>query len=249
MRAQELAMDTIANNLANVSTDGFKSSRISFQDMLYTSMKTPGATIGNGELPNGIQIGHGTRVSEISRTFTQGSLRETGRELDMAIEGEGFFEILLPDGSLAYTRDGTFRKTAAGEIVTADGYRLNGADTLDEGTTEVNIGSDGSFTAIVDGNTVTKTSITLTRFTNPEGLRSIGRNLYVPSEGSGAALTGNVPGENGIGTLAHHYVEASNVNVAEELVNMIRAQRAFDANSKAIKASDEMMSTANELRR
>lgn len=249
MKAQELAMDTIANNLANVGTDAFKASRINFQDMLYTVLRIPGAVSGDGQVPEGVQIGHGTRVSEISKSFSQGSLKETGRKLDLAIEGDGFFEITLPDGTLAYTRDGSFRQTSAGVVVTTDGYRVNGFDSLTDGTTEITIGGDGSFTAIVNGVSTTKTSISLTRFQNPEGLRSIGRNLYVPTDASGSAQTGIIPGQNGTGTLAHRFVEASNVSVAEELVNMIRAQRAFDANSKAIKASDDMMAEANNLRR
>jgi len=249
MKAQELAMDTIANNLANVGTSAFKASRISFQDMFYTVLKTPGATSGDSYIPNGIQIGHGTKVTEVSRAFTQGSLKETGRDLDIGIEGDGFFEVTLPDGTLAYTRDGSFRKTSAGQVVTSDGYKVSGFDTMDEGTTEVTIGSDGSFTTLVNGNITTKTSVTLVRFANPEGLRSIGRNLYLPTDVSGTAQTGINPGENGAGTLAQRYVEASNVSVAEELVGMIRAQRAFDASSKAIKASDEMMTEVNALRR
>lgn len=249
MKAQEMAMDTIANNLANVGTDSFKASRINFQDMLYTVLRTPGATSGDGQIPDGIQIGHGTRVSEISKSFGQGALKETGRDLDVAIEGDGFFEITLPDGTLAYTRDGGFRKTSAGAVVTPDGYKVNGFDALADGTTEVTIGGDGAFTAVVNGVATTKASITLTRFQNPEGLRSIGRNLYAATDASGSAQTGIVPGQNGTGTLAHRFVETSNVSVAEELVNMIRAQRAFDANSKAIKASDEMMTEVNGLRR
>ncbi len=249
MKAQELAMDTIANNLANVGTSAFKASRINFQDMFYSTLRTPGATSGDGLVPNGIQIGHGVKVTEISRTFSQGSLKETGRDLDLAIAGEGFFEVTLPDGTLAYTRDGSFRKTSTGEVLTCDGYKVSGFDTIDDGTTEITISEDGSFTAIVNGVATEKTAVTLTRFSNPEGLRSIGRNLFVPTDSSGTAQTGIIPGENGAGTLAHRFLETSNVSVAEELVNMIRAQRAFEASSKAIKASDEMMGDANTLRR
>ncbi len=249
MRAQELSLDTIANNLANVNTVGFKPSKVNFQDMLYSSLKTPGASTGDTNVPNGIQIGHGTRVAEISRSFKQGSLKETGRDLDLGIEGDGFFEVTLPDGTLAYTRDGSFRRTADGTVVTVDGYRVNGFDTIDDGTTEITIAPDGSFTAVVNGALVTKTRITLTRFPNPEGLRSIGRNLYVPTDASGDAQTGLTPGENGMGVIAHRFVETSSVNAAEELVNMILTQRAYEANSKAIKASDDMTEIANSLRR
>jgi flagellar basal-body rod protein FlgG len=251
MQAQELAMDTIANNLANVSTNAFKASRINFQDMLYTVMRTPGAATsgGSSQVPDGIQIGHGTRVAEISHSFSQGALKETGRDLDLAIEGDGFFEVTQPDGTLAYTRDGSFRKTSSGQVVTTDGYQVNGFDAIDNGTTEVTIGGDGSFTTLVNGAVVTKTNVTLCRFPNPEGLRSMGRNLYVPTDASGPVENGIIPGENGTGTLSQRFVETSNVSVAEELVGMIRAQRAFEANSKAIKASDDMMSETNSLRR
>jgi len=249
MNAQERAMDTIANNLANVNTSGFKASRINFQDMLFTATRMPGTQSGETQIPTGIQVGHGTRVAEISRSFLQGALKETGNDLDLAIEGDGFFEVTLPDGSLAYTRDGSFRRTATGTVVTIDGFKVSGFDTIDEGTTDMSISPDGSFTLIVNGAPVNKTGITLTRFTNPEGLRSIGRNLYLPTDGSGTAQTGIIPGQNGTGTVAHRFVETSNVSVAEELVNMIRSQRAFEANSKAIKASDEMMAEANGMRR
>ena len=249
MKAQELSLDTIANNLANVNTSGFKASKINFQDMLYSVLTTPGATSGETQIPNGVQIGLGTRVAEVARHFKQGALRDTGRDLDVAIEGDGFFEITLPDGTAAYTRDGSFRRTAAGEVVTVDGFQVSGFDTIDEGTTEITIASDGSFTTVVNGVLTPKTPITLTRFANPEGLRSIGRNLFQPTDSSGPAQTGLTPGETGMGSLAHRYVEQSSVSVAEELVNMITTQRAYEANSKAIKASDEMLEVANSLRR
>jgi flagellar basal-body rod protein FlgG len=249
MRAQELSLDTIANNLANINTTSFKGSRISFQDMLYNVLTSPGAASGESEVPVGIQIGNGTRVSEISKDFSQGVLQETGRDLDIAIEGEGFFEITLPDGTSAYTRDGAFHATSAGEVVTNDGYPVAGFDTIDEGTTEINITRDGSFTAIVDGETVEKGDLSLVMFLNPEGLRAIGHNLYLATESSGGAQTGVTPGESGSGFLAQRYLENSNVNAAQEMVNMIVTQRAYEATSKAIRASDDMMNTANQLRR
>ncbi len=249
MRAQELALDTIGNNLANVNTAGYKPSRISFEDMLYTSLLTPGAETGDSEIPNGIQIGHGVRVSEISKVFKQGSLKETGRDLDFAVEGEGFFEITMPDGSPAYTRDGNFRQTSDGEVVTIDGYKVTGMDNIPAGTTEIAVAPDGSFTVIVNGETTQLGAMTLTRFPNPEGLRSIGRNLFLESDASGTPQTGMTPGEEGIGWIAHKYTEASAVNVAEELVHMILSQRAYEANSKTIKAADEMAGIANTLRR
>jgi len=248
MKAQELSLDTIANNMANINTTGFKKSQISFQDMLYSTLASPGAESGEGSLPTGIQIGHGTRVSGISKQFSQGSMVETGSNLDVAIEGEGFFEVVLPDGTSAYTRDGSFRQNAAGEVVTANGYKVSAFGTIDSGTTEVNIAADGSFSTVVNGALTTKSALTLVRFSNQEGLRSIGRNLYVASEASGSAQSGVAPGTNGIGTLAQRHLESSNVNAAEELVAMITTQRAYEATSKAIKASDQMLGIANSLR-
>jgi flagellar basal-body rod protein FlgG len=249
LSAQQLSLDTIANNLANVNTTSFKGSDVRFQDMLYSVLKTPGATSGDAEVPTGTQIGYGTRVAEISKSFAQGPLKETNRALDVAIEGDGFFEVIMPDGTSAYTRDGSFHMTNAGEIVTVDGYKVAGFDAIDQGTTEITISGDGSFSTVVNGAQVPKTRITLTLFTNPEGLRALGRNLYQPTESSGPAQSGNNPGENGAGFLAQRYLENSNVNPAEEMVNMIVTQRAYEANSKAIKASDEMLEVANSLRR
>ncbi len=249
MKAQELALDTIANNLANINTTSFKSSRASFQDLLYSVLATPGAAGAAGERPVGIQVGHGTRVAGVTKRFTQGSLIETGGALDLAIEGDGFFEVTLPDGTRAYTRDGAFRINAAGEVVTTDGYRISGFDTIEPGTTEITITPDGSFTTVVNGAPVTKTRITLTRFLNPQGLQAIGRNLYRETEASGAPQSGLNPGENGMGTLAQYHLEAANVAAAEELVNMIMTQRAYEATSKAIRTSDEMMAMANALQR
>ena len=248
MRAQEMSLDVVANNLANVNTTGFKNSRIRFQDMLYATMVMPGASGADGEV-GGIQVGHGTRVSGASRSFTQGALIESGNPLDLAIEGDGFFEIILPDGRSAYTRDGGFSLNGAGEVITSDGYRVAGFDPVDRGTTDITITRDGSVSAIVDGEQVIKGRVTLSRFLNPEGLHSMGRNLYLETEASGAAERGLVPGENGVGGLAQRYLERSNVNTATELVNMITTQRAYEATSKAIRASDEMLSTANQIAR
>jgi flagellar basal-body rod protein FlgG len=248
MKAQELCLDTIANNMANINTTGFKKSQISFQDMLYSTLSSPGAESGEGSLPTGIQVGHGTRVAGIAKQFSQGSLVETGKNLDVAVEGDGFFEVILPDGTSAYTRDGSFRQSATGEVVTTNGYKVTAFGTIDPGTTEINIAADGAFSTVVNGTLTNKSAITLARFANPEGLRSIGRNLYVATDASGTAQTGVVPGTNGIGTLAQRHVESSNVNAAEELVAMITTQRAYEATSKAIKASDQMLGIANSLR-
>ncbi len=248
MRAQEMSLDVISNNLSNVNTGGFKSSRIRFQDLLYASLVTPGAASANGEV-GGVQVGHGTRVAGTTRSQEQGALMETGNTMDFAIEGDGFFEVTLPDGKTVYTRDGAYTINGAGEVITSDGYRVSGFDTIDPGTTEVTIAHDGSFTAVVNGVSVTKGRVTLARFLNPEGLRALGRNLYEETEASGPAETGLNPGENGVGGIAHRYLERSNVNTATELVNMITTQRAYEATSKAIRASDEMLNTANQLAR
>ena len=248
MRAQELSLDVISNNLANVNTAGFKHSRVRFQDMLYASIVIPGSSSANGEV-GGVQVGHGTRVSSSSRSQAQGALIESGNQLDFAIEGEGFFEVLLPDGKSAFTRDGAFSMNGAGEVITGDGYRVAGFDTIDPGTSHITVARDGSMTAIVNGNTVNKARITLARFLNPEGLHAIGRNLFQETEASGPPETGLLPGENGMGGLAHRYLERSNVNTATELVNMISTQRAYEATSKAIRTSDEMLQTANQLAR
>ena len=248
MKAQELALDTISNNMANISTSGFKKSQISFQDMLYSTLSSPGAETSEGANPGGIQVGHGTRLGGISKQFTQGSLVQTDQPLNVAIEGDGFFEVTMPDGSSAYTRDGTFRQNATGEVVTTNGYKVPAFSSLDAGTTEINIGSDGTFSTVVNGTMTTKSPVTLVRFPNPEGLRSIGRNLFTATDSSGSAQSGLAPGTNGMGTLAQNNVEASNVNAAEELVNMITVQRAYEATSKAIKASDQMLGIANSLR-
>ena len=248
MKAQELALDTISNNMANISTSGFKKSQISFQDMLYSTLASPGAENSEGASPGGIQVGHGTRLGGISKQFTQGSLVQTDQPLNVAIEGDGFFEVTMPDGTPAYTRDGTFRQNATGEVVTTNGYKVPAFSSLDAGTTEINIASDGTFSTVVNGTMTTKSPVTLVRFPNPEGLRSIGRNLFTATDSSGSAQSGLAPGTNGMGTLAQNNVEASNVNAAEELVNMITVQRAYEATSKAIKASDQMLSIANSLR-
>jgi flagellar basal-body rod protein FlgG len=246
MRAQELSLDVIANNLANVNTTGFKQSRVRFQDMLYASLIIPGAATADGEV-SGVQVGHGTRVAGATREFTQGGMMETGKLLDFAIEGDGFFEVVMPDGRSAFTRDGSFNINGAGEVVTSDGYRVVGFDAIDQGTTEVTVARDGSFSAVVNGTVVEKGQVTIARFLNPEGLRSMGQNLYEETDASGSPETGLTPGQNGVGGLAHRYLERSNVNTATELVNMITTQRAYEATSKAIRASDEMLQVANQL--
>ena len=249
MESQQLNLDNISNNLANVNTTGYKRSKIEFQDLLYQDMRNAGSEQGNGaQLPTGLQIGHGSKVVATSRIFTEGELSSTGESLDIAITGDGFFQVTMPDGTLAYTRDGSLKKASDGRITTSDGLPVgNGFQPIPAGTTSVNISSNGQVTT-KGANGTSNFQVTLTRFTNPAGLQSIGRNLYLETSASGTAETGN-PGESGYGTLLQGSLEKSNVSVVQEMVNMIVAQRAYEVNSKAVQASDEMMQQANNLRR
>ena len=250
MQAQQLNIDNIANNLANVNTTAFKSSHIEFQDMMYQTSRAQGATTSTGgQIPTGIEFGHGSRVAATSKLFTQGAMQNTGVPLDLAITGEGFFEVLNADGTSAFTRDGAFKLNSTGKVVTSDGLIVKGLDTIDPGTTNVTITSDGAFSATVKGAIVKKAPVTLSRFPNPSGLRSAGRNLFTETESSGKPETGGTPGQNGFGGIAQGFLEMSNVEVVQEMVNMIAAQRAYETNSKTIQAADEMMGMANSLRR
>jgi flagellar basal-body rod protein FlgG len=249
MESQQLNLDVISNNLANVNTTGFKKSKIEFQDLLYENIRQPGAEQGNGnELPTGLEVGHGSRAVATSRVFTEGELSQTGERLDMAIQGDGFFQVTMPDGTLAYTRDGSLKTASDGRITTSDGLPVqNGFQPIPVGTTGVTISPDGQVTT-TGANGTQNFQVTLVRFANPAGLQSIGRNLYLETPASGTAESGN-PDENGFGSLQQGYVEMSNVKVVEEMVNMIVAQRAYEVNSKAVQAADEMMQQSNNLRR
>jgi flagellar basal-body rod protein FlgG len=249
MESQQLNLDVISNNLANVSTTGFKKSKIEFQDLLYESVRTPGAEQGNGtQLPTGIQIGHGSRPVATSKVFTEGELTQTGAQLDMAIQGDGFIEVQMPDGTLAYTRDGALKTDSAGKVTTSDGLVVqSGWQPIPTGTTSISISADGSVTTTGSGGTQ-NFRVQLVRFANPAGLQSMGSNLYKETPASGTPETGN-PDENGFGSLQQGYLEMSNVKVVEEMVNMIVAQRAYEVNSKAVQAADEMMQQSNNLRR
>lgn len=250
MTAQQATIDNISNNLANVNTTAFKKSQIEFQDLMYQTDRAAGAaTASGGQIPTGIQFGHGSRIVATAKNFSQGSMQRTGTPLDLAIEGDGFFEILQADGTTAYTRDGAFKLNSSGKLVTSDGLTLKGVDTIDPGATNVTIGSDGSITEVLNGAIVKKSPLTISRFPNPTGLKSIGRNLYLESDSSGKPETGGTPGQNGFGTIAQGFLELSNVEVVQEMVNMIVAQRAYEINSKAIQAADEMLGQANNLRR
>lgn len=249
MQSQQVNLDIIANNLANVNTTGYKKTKAEFQDLLYQIDRAPGSEQGAGNLlPTGIQIGHGSQLVATSKIFTTGELTQTGERLDVAVQGDGFFEVQLPDGSRAYTRDGALKTAADGRITTSDGLILQGGfQPIPAGTTSISISPTGDITT--DGANGSQTfQVQLVRFANPSGLESLGRNLYRETLASGPAEIGN-PGEDGFGTLQQGYLELSNVKVVEEMVNLILAQRAYEVNSKAVQAADEMMQMSNNLRR
>jgi flagellar basal-body rod protein FlgG len=249
MQSQQTNLDVIANNLANVSTTGFKKNKAEFQDLLYQTVRAAGAEAGGGnQLPTGAQIGHGSQLVATSKIFTPGELTQTGERLDVAINGDGFFEVQLPDGTKAYTRDGGLKTASDGRITTSDGLVLqSGFQPIPAGTTTISIATTGEVTTTGPSG-AQSFRVSLVRFQNPAGLESLGRNLYRETLASGAAEAGN-PGENGFGELQQGYLEMSNVKVVEEMVNMIVAQRAYEVNSKAVQAADEMMQLSNNLRR
>jgi len=251
MLAQQLNIDVLSNNLANVNTSGFKRSRADFQDLLYETLRLAGAASSSTtEIPTGIQLGHGTRPAAVQKIFMQGEYKQTKNELDIAIEGDGFFQVVMPDGENAYTRAGAFKLNSEGQIVTSDGYLMEPEITIPDDAMQISIGSDGTVSVRQAGQTQATEvgTIELARFINPAGLNSIGRNLYLPTSASGDEITGTA-GEDGFGTLAQGFLEMSNVSVVEEMVNLITAQRAYEINSKAIQAADEMLQLANNLRR
>ena len=247
--AQQTQMDVIANNLANVSTTGFKRSRAVFEDLLYQTIRQPGAQSSQQtQVPSGLQLGTGVRPIAAERIHTQGNLQLTGNQLDVAIQGAGFFQILMPDGTTAYTRDGSFQSDSQGQLVTSSGFPVQPAITIPATSTGVTIGRDGIVT-ITQAGVVTPQQIgqlQLSTFINPAGLQSMGENLYQETASSGTPNT-TVPGTNGSGSLNQSYVETSNVNVVEEMVNMIQTQRAYEINSKAISTSDQMLQKLTQL--
>ncbi len=251
MLAQQVNIDNIANNLANVNTTGYKKSRVDFQDLLYQTVRSAGTPIIQGtQVPTGIQIGHGVRPVSTQKMFTQGEFKPTDGPLDVNIEGDGFFQVLMPDGSVAYTRDGAFKRDGEGRVVTSDGFPISPEVIIPEDATDISISTDGNISVKIKGQDTPQSigQIELVRFINSAGLKSIGRNLYKITAASGEPIIGT-PGLDGFGTLAHGYLEMSNVQVVEEMVSMIVAQRAYEVNSKAIQAADEMLQTANNLRR
>jgi len=249
MEAQQLNLNTIANNLANVNTPGFKRSTIEFQDLLYQKPRSAGAEAGGGnQVPTGIEVGNGSRVASTSKIFTQGQLNNTGERLDLALQGDGFFEVQRPDGTVGFTRAGSFKLSATGQVVTTDGMPvLSGFQNVPAGTTGISVSENGEVTYQSSaGNQSFR--LTLTRFANPAGLQSMGGNLYKESGASGTPETGQ-PGEEGYASVMQGYIETSNVNIVEEMVNLIVAQRAYEVNSKSIQTSDEMLQNINQLKR
>jgi flagellar basal-body rod protein FlgG len=250
MEAQQLNLNTIANNLANVNTPGFKRSKIEFQDLLYQKpTRASGSDSGGGNLvPTGLEVGNGSRVAATSKVFTQGQLTQTGGNLDLALQGDGFFEVQRPDGTTGYTRDGAFKLNAQGQVVTVDGLPvLSGFQPIPSGASSVNIAENGQVTVQTASGT-TSFRVTLARFANPAGLQSMGGNLYQETAASGSPELGN-PAEQGFGSLMQGYTESSNVNIVEEMVNLITAQRAYEINSKSIQASDEMLQNVAQMKR
>jgi flagellar basal-body rod protein FlgG len=249
LEAQQTQMDVISNNLANVSTTGFKKSRAVFEDLLYQTIRQPGAQSSQQtQLPSGLQLGTGVRPVATERIHTQGNLQQTGNAKDVAIQGAGFFQVLMPDGSAAYTRDGSFQVDNQGQLVTSSGFVVQPAITIPDNAQSITIGRDGTVSVQVSGAAAPTTVGTLqvTTFINPAGLESKGENLYAETSASGTPNT-NTPGTNGAGTLLQSYTETSNVNVVEELVNMIQTQRAYEINSKAITTSDQMLQRLSQL--
>lgn len=249
MDAQQTNLDVISNNLANVSTNGFKSSRAVFEDLLYQTLRQPGGQSSQQtQLPTGLQIGTGARPVATERIFTQGNLQQTGNDKDVAINGAGFFQVLLPDGSAAYTRDGSFQTDSQGQLVTSSGYVVQPTITIPASAKTLTIGRDGTVSITQAGSTaITQIgTLQIATFINPAGLEAKGENLYVETSASGTPNT-NTPGTNGSGVLNQGYVETSNVNSVEQLVNMIQTQRAYELNSKAVTTSDQMLQRLSQM--
>ena len=247
--AQQTQLDVVANNLANVGTTGFKRSRAVFEDLMYQNLRQSGGqTSDQTRMPSGLQLGTGVRVVATERIHTQGNSTKTDNQKDLLINGDGFFQVLMPDGTVAYTRDGSFQTDQNGQLVTASGYPVQPAITLPPNATSMTVGRDGTVSVVQAGSaaSVQIGQIQLATFLNATGLQSNGENLYVETDASGGANQ-TAPGQNGAGTLAQGYVESSNVNVVEELVNMIQTQRAYEINSKAVKTSDEMLARLSQL--
>jgi flagellar basal-body rod protein FlgG len=251
MKAQQICIDTIANNLANVNTAGFKKSRAEFEDLLYENLTTYGASEGAGsQRPLSSEIGHGVRLAGMQKIFEQGMTKQTENPLDMVIDGDGFFQVLMPDGTYAYTRDGSFKIDADGNMVKASGYLMEPNLTVPRETRQVSVSGDGQLNVLLAAETEPQQvgTIELVRFSNPAGLEAIGHNLFRETVASGPPIVGN-PGEEGFGTINQGFVEMSNVNVIEEMIGMITAQRAYEINSKAIQTSEDLLETVTNIKR
>jgi len=251
MTAQQLNVDNIANNLANSNTAGYKSRQMQFQDLLYQNMVTPGASAGQQTtVPTGLQVGLGTRTSSNEVIFTQGNFQETDNPLDLVIQGKGFFQIKLPNGEVAYTRAGSFHTDPNGNIVDSNGNQLQPTVTVPADAQTLTIATDGTVSYSLPNQTATQVAgqIQLANFQNPAGLNSLGQSMFAPTNASGQPVTGNPGGAEGIGTVLQGYTEQSNVSVVNEFINLIVAQRTYEANAKVVKASDEMFQDVNNLK-
>jgi len=249
MEAQQMQLDVITNNLANSSTNGFKRANAVFEDLMYQNLRQAGSnSTEQSQLPTGLQVGLGVRTVATSRSFSQGALQQSGNKLDVAVQGNGFFQVTMPDGTTNYTRDGAFQVDSQGRLVTATGLPIANGVTVPANATSVAIAGDGTVTATIPGNTTPQSigTITLASFINPAGLDPKGQNLYAETPASGQPNSGT-PGANGLGSLMQGYVETSNVNVVQELVTMIQTQRAYEMNSKAIQTSDQMLQKLGQL--
>jgi len=250
MKAQQANMDTIANNIANVSTAGFKKARAEFEDLLYQTIKEPGARTGeNSVSPTGVQIGMGVKTSGVQKSFEQGSTKITKNPFDIEIQGQGFFPMQLPNGQVAYSRNGAFKKGPSGQLTNQNGLKLQPEIGIPANASGVEISPDGKISIITGFNTAPQSvgQIQLVNFVNPAGLKSIGGNLFLPTPASGSPQQGT-PGQNGLGVVSQGQLEMSNVNIVDEMVNMITAQRGYETNSKVIQASDQMLQYMNNLR-
>ena len=249
MEAQQTQLDNISHNLANVATNGYKRSHAVFEDLIYQNMRQAGAnSTEQTQLPTGLQVGLGVRPVATARIYTQGNLQQTSNNLDLAIKGDGFFQIQMPDGTTAYTRDGSFQLNANGQMVTNNGYTLLPGVTIPANAQSLTIGNDGTVSVTLPGQATAQTvgQLQLANFVNPAGLDPLGQNTYAETAASGTPNTGT-PGQNGLGMLQQGFVETSNVNVVEELVGMIQTQRAYELNSKAIQTSDQMLQKLGQL--
>lgn len=250
MKAQQTSMDVIANNIANASTTGFKKSRAEFEDLMYQTLQEPGTATGlNSVTPTGVQVGHGTRVTGVDKSFDQGSTKVTEAAFDMEIQGAGFFPLQMANGQIAYTRDGSFKKGPDGRLQDKNGNFLQPEITIPPNATGVEISADGQVNVVIEDGVEPQNvgQIQIVGFVNPAGLRSVGGNLFIPTAGSGVPQQA-VPGQAGLGTIAQGQLETSNVNIVDEMVNMITTQRSYETNSKVIQASDQMLQAINNLR-